>query len=401
MGILSSLFTGASGLTSFGNALSVIGNNIANSNTVGYKSSRAIFADLVADQLGSGVYVSSVEGNFKQGTSSLTGNTLDLAIEGNGFFNVNAPAGLSFYTRAGQFHLDSDGNIVDANSNLLQGYQADTAGVIGGTLGDINLSTATVPAKITANATVQANLDAGATVPAAAFAVNNPSTYNFSTSLTVYDSLGQTHSLSLYFVKTSSTSPITWNMYHQVDGGTATQDADLQFDANGVLTSGGTQSVNLTIAGGATTPQPVNLDLTSMTQFGAPSAVIALSQDGYGSGSLERFTIGSDGTITGTFSNNQSRQLAQVALTQFASPVGLARIGQNLYAETPDSGPPATGAPNSGGLGTVRSGSVELSNVDLGEEFVSMISVQRGFQANSRVVTTADELLNELVNLKR
>jgi len=405
MGILSTLFTGASGLTSFGRALSVIGNNIANSNTVGYKSSQAIFADLVADQLGSGVYVSSVEGNLKQGTSSLTGNTLDLAIEGNGFFSVQAGTGLNFYTRNGQFHKNQDGNIVDSNGYALQGYQADPSGLIGGTLGDINLSTATVPAKITDKATIQANVDAGAQIPTNPFNVDDPATYNYSTSLTVYDSLGQTHSLSLYFVKhdvAAGPPPTsTWNLHHQVDGGTATQDTDLVFDANGVLTSGGSQSVDLTLSGGATTPQSVALDLTAMTQFGAPSAVIALSQNGYGAGSLERFAIGNDGAITGTFSNNQSRKLAQVALTQFASPVGLGRIGQNLFAETPDSGPPATGAPNSGGLGIVRSGAVELSNVDLGEEFVNMISVQRGFQANSRVITTSDELLNELVNLKR
>lgn len=399
MGILSSLYTGASGLTSFGNALSVIGNNIANTNTVGYKSSRPVFADLVADQLGAGVFVSSVEGNFKQGTPSTTGNALDLAIEGNGFFQVNSSSGLSFYTRAGQFHQDADGNVVDSNGYFLQGYQADASGEIGGTLGNINVANTSSAPKTTTTGTIQANLNAADSVPTQAFSVTNPATYNFSTNLTFYDSLGSSHSAGFYFVKTATAG--TWNLYSQVDGGAATAATDLVFGANGALTSGGTQNLSLPIAGGATTPQPVTFDFTGMTQYGAPSAVIAQSQNGYAAGSLQRIAIDTDGVVTGSFTNGQSRELAQVALNLFASPVGLTRSGQNLFAQSPDSGAPVTGKPNSGGAGAVRSGSLELSNVDLGEEFVSMISAQRGFQANSRVITTADELLNELVNLKR
>jgi flagellar hook protein FlgE len=399
MSIMSALYTGASGLNSFGQDLSVIGNNISNSSTIGYKSSQAVFADLVADKLGSGVYVSAVQGNFNQGTVSTTGNTLDLGIEGNGFFQVTSASGGTFFTRDGQFHKDENGNVVDANGYQLQGYQASAAGVIGGTLGNINLGTATVPAKITSSASYQANLDAGSTVPTGAFSVTDPSTYNFSTSQTIYDSLGGTHSLNLYFTKTSTAN--TWSLQTQLDGGAATAGTNLVFNSSGTLTSGGTQTLSLTIGNGATTPQSVTLDLSKTTQFGAPSSTISLSQDGYGAGSLEQFAIQSDGTIIGSFSNNQSRKLAQVALTQFASEVGLNRVGQNLFTETPDSGPPATGTPNSGGLGTIRSGSLELSNVDLGSEFVNMISAQRGFQANSRVITTSDQLLNELVNLIR
>ncbi len=407
MGILS-MFTAVSGLNAYGNALSVIGNNIANVGTIGFKSSRSAFAEMVSAtlaslagsrQVGLGVYLSDVQGNFGQGSIMLTGNTLDLAIDGDGFFQVNSPSGAQFYTRAGQFELNNRGEVVDLNGNLLQGYQATTTGIITGSLGNITLSNTASAPQATTTATVLANLDASATVPAASFAPTDPTSYNFSSSLTIYDSLGVQHGLQLYFVKTATAN--TWDFHYQLDGGGATAGTDLVFGSNGTLTSGGTQTLLLTIGGGAATPQSVTVDFSGMTQYGAPSALLDQSQDGYAAGSLQRISVDSQGQVVAQFTNGQTRTLAQVVLHRFINPQGLVRVGHNLFAESADSGAPLAGTSNTNGLGSIVSGALEQSNVDLGKEFVDMITIQRAFQANSRAITTSDEMLQELINLKR
>ena len=408
MGILTSLFSAVSGLNTYGNAMSVIGNNIANVGTAGFKSSRASFADLVsaslgggstAGQVGLGVFLNDIQTNFSQGSLSNTGNTLDLAIDGTGFFQLRDNTGTLSYSRAGQFEVNNVGEIVDPSGRFLQGYQASTTGIILGTIGNITLSTATIAPQATTTAAVEANLNSAATVPAAAFDVTDATTYNFSNGITVYDTLGAQHELRLYYVKDAVAN--TWNLYSQVDGGAAAAQADLVFNSSGVLTGGGAQTFSLPITGGAATPLSVAMDFSAITQYGSASNLTNQTQDGFTPGSFQSLAIDSVGRVVAQFSNGQTRTLAQVVLSRFTNPNGLTRSGENGFAETVDSGAPLAGAPTNNGLGRLISQTVEQSNVDLGKEFVDMIITQRAFQANSRAITTSDEMLQELVNLKR
>ncbi len=578
MGILSSLFAGVSGLNANGTALSVIGNNIANLSTVGFKGSRATFADLISSsisggsgsvQTGIGVALTSVQGDFTQGSLATSSNVLDLAIDGNGFFVMKDAQNGTFYGRNGLFRLNKDSVVVDPTGFKLQGFLADTTGTITGNIGDIALPTTTAAPNPTTTALLAANLNSGTattgirgniigssasvTTSAAgnnAFTINlngdgvqtvtvangltgsalasaiqsavrsltatNPylqaaydgfeatvgasniftfrsgisgttndaaantgavivaasgantlaanlnmlagtsttgtdfdvtdpvGTSNFTTSLTVYDSLGNDHLLTTYFTKVGSN---TWNYnvvsptvdvntanYHssnidttlgivRVGAGTLTFGTDgtlqregpvIRFDTN---TAAGTVA---TVPGelqidfvGATQDQLIEFNfgdsvitdggngLTGSTQFGSTSALVQQTQDGYAAGSLQAFSVDTNGTISGRFSNGQLRALAQVVLARFPDPIGLTRTGKNTFAESGNSGQPVTGSPDSAGLGRVLSNSLELSNVDLGQSFIDMIAAQRGFQANSRVITTSDEILQELVNLKR
>lgn len=694
MGIMSSLFTGVSGLNANGTALSVIGNNIANMSTVGFKSSKASFADLISSsisggsgaiQTGIGVALTAVQGNFSQGSLSTSGNVLDMAIDGNGFFEVHDNQGATFYSRAGSFRLDKLNNVVDPTGLKLQGFLADTQGVITGSMGDIALPSTTASPKATVVGFLAANLNsstpitgvkgallasaapsglptaagnnsfqlnlngdgvqtvtvanglsgaglataiqnavralvpndpfraaayggftasvnaagifsfasgmtgatnnttastgtvvvtapagntlaaslnmmgklvgggansvtypytpgagdqsfdidlndgngvqtitlaggpyandaalapviqaavraqaiastasAGFTATAAAgvftftsgaggattvtqttgdtlalelkltaaftptstaatsttgtdFNITNPTgTSNFSTSMSVYDSLGNDHLLTTYFTNTGNN---TWNyniLANINDVVTANYNAanidatlgavrvgagTLTFSTNGTLER---ESVALQFDGGTaagvsgTTPGQLQIDwngatpdqqiiynfgtsvitdggtgLDGTTQFGSKNAVVQQTQDGYAAGALQAFSIDSNGVINGRFSNGQLRALAQVILARFPDPLGLTRTGNNTFAESGNSGQPIRGVPESAGLGKLKSNSLELSNVDLGESFIDMIAAQRGFQANSRVITTSDEILQELVNIKR
>lgn len=407
MGILTSMFTAVTGLSSYGNAMGVIGNNIANVGTAGFKSSRATFSDLISsslgggagsDQIGLGVFLNDVQTNFAQGSMTTTGNTFDLAIDGNGFYQVRNPSGATFYTRAGQFKVDNVGQIVDSSGALLQGYQADANGNLTSTIGGITLTSSAVPPVATSTADILGNLNANATAPTAAFSVTDTASYNFATGMTFYDSLGNSHQMQLYFRKTAAN---TWGVYSQIDGGTATAQTNMTFNASGALTAGGTQSVSATLTNGATTPQAISVDLSAMTQFGSASGVVSQSQNGYSSGTLDRISVDKQGQVLAQFTNGQTRVLAQVMLSRFMNPDGLANVGDNHFLETVESGAALAGAPTVNGLGRVLSGTVEQSNVDLGKEFVDMIITQRAFQANSRAITTSDEMLQELVNLKR
>ena len=408
MGILTSLFTAVSGLSAYGNALSITGNNVANVGTVGYKSSRAAFADLVAqslaggspsDQVGLGVFLNDVQGNFSQGSLTNTGKTLDLAIDGNGFFHVRNASGSDLYSRAGQFEVDSRGRVVDPSGFFLQGFQANAAGVLNGTVGDITIGSINSAPRATTVGTVVANLDAAATIPAGAFSVTDPTTYNFSTGMTIHDSLGGPHQLQFYFVKTSTAN--TWNLFRQIDGGAAVAATNLVFGNSGALTSGGSQALSLPIAGGAATPQAVTMDFSSMTQFGSRSTLLDQTQDGFAAGSFDRFTVDTEGRLIAQFTNGETRTLAQVVLNRFNNPDGLVRQGDNVFTESIESGAAIQGTSGTNGLGRIVSGALEQSNVDLGKEFVDMIITQRAFQANSRAITTSDEMLQELLNLKR
>ncbi len=578
MGILSSLFSGVSGLNANGTALSVIGNNIANLSTVGFKSSKATFADLISSsisggsgaiQTGIGVALTSVQGNFSQGSLATSSNVLDLAVDGNGFFIVEDAQGGTFYSRAGLFRLDKNNNVVDPTGFKLQGFLADTTGTITGTIGDISLPTTTASPRATTTAFVAANLNssttatgvrgsvvgsaASATTTAAGnnsfninlngdgvrtitvangltgaalataiqnavhalipndpvkapaysgftatvnplgvftfrsgitgttnnvatsngsvvvtanggdtlaanlnmttgtatagtdFLISNPTaTSDFSTSITVFDSLGNSHLLTTYFTKigdntwnyntVASTNDVVVANYHasnidtslgivkvgsgtlsfatngtldqesnviRYDTGTAAgalgaAPGELQVDFNGATPN---QLIEMNFGTSVTTDGGAGLDGT--TQFGSTSALVQQTQDGYAAGALQAFSVDTNGVINGRFSNGQLRALAQVVLARFPDPIGLTRTGKNTFSQSGNSGQPVTGTPDSAGLGRVLSNSLELSNVDLGESFIDMIAAQRGFQANSRVITTSDEILQELVNLKR
>lgn len=406
MGILTSMFTAVSGLNAYGNAMGVIGNNIANVGTAGFKGSRPAFSDMVSRSLvgagsntGLGVFMADVQGVFTQGSLTTTGQVLDLAIDGNGFFQVKDAGGAEYFTRNGQFKLDRIGQVIDANGNLLQGYQTTAAGVLTGTIGNIALTNTNIAPSATTEMTVSANLNSAATTPVAAFSATDPTTYNFSSSTTIYDSLGNAHTLQLYYRKDVAAN--TWNVYRKLDNGAAAAATNLVFSSSGAYVSGSPQTYSLTIPGGAATPQSVTVDFTGMTQYAAQSALLNQSQDGFTSGTLAQFAIDATGQVTAQYTNGRTQLLAQVALSRFPNPQGLVREGKNLFTESTTSGTAVQGAPGNNGLGSVVSGAIERSNVDLGEQFVDMIITQRAFQANSRAITTSDEMLQELVNLKR
>jgi len=422
--MLTSLFTGISGMNANGLALSVIGDNIANMNTIGFKSSRTLFGDVLSQtimgtsQVGRGVFVNDVMPQFTQGSFESTSNVLDMAIEGDGFFIVNDSGG-NYYTRAGQFSIDKDGYIVLANGMRLQGY----TGIDAGGLGDINVTNVNSSPTATSKVTLSANLDSRGSIPPP-FDVTNPNTTsNFSSSITVYDSLGNGHVITIYFRKAvEAPTGNTWQWFTVVgasdsySGNTEVQaQGTLSFTNSGALNSessitypGGGFDFN----GGAAQDQQIVFDfgksiaeagtgLDGVTQFGSISATIFQNQNGYAAGSLKSVTVSREGVITGIFTNGQTRSISQVALAKFTAPTELTKMGENLFAESYESGQPIIGTPGGAGLGQLLSNTVELSNVDLAEEFVRMILSQRGFQANSRIVTTTDEMLQELVNLKR
>jgi len=329
---------------------------------------------------------------------------------------VNGVQG-DFYTRAGQFNVDSDGYLVNPNNLRVQGYGVDDTGQIAGGVGDIALPTSPLPANATTTVDLSINLDSREAVTT--WDPTYPITSsNFSTSATVYDTLGNSHRVDVYFSKTADN---TWDYHAMVDGadiagGTpgVLQEIDtgtLTFGTDGSMTSSTSTPTAVTFAGGAGSSS-IAMDFgigtaaggtgfDGATQFADESAVVTLSQDGYSTGTLQDITIDADGEIEGLFSNGEHRLLGQVALASFQNENGLQRSGNSLWISTDVSGDPAVGAANTGGRGTIYSNSLEQSNVDLAKEFVNMIAYQRGFQANSRTITTASDMLNEVVNIKR
>ncbi len=398
---------GLSGLNAAAKNLDVIGNNVANANTVGAKSSRAEFADLYANSLtgvsaatsGIGVAVSSVAQQFTQGDIVSTQNPLDMAINGRGFFRV-ALDGVTQYTRNGQFRMDKDGYIVTAQGAKLTGYEIDSAGVVSnGTPTELKISTADISPQATASARAQLNLDARETAITAAFDSSNPDTYHSAMSMSVYDSLGRDHQVTLYYRKTAGN---TWEVRASADGtDIAGVAATLNFSSAGLVTTP-TGPFNLTIpvgadAGGTMT---YGMDLTSATQFGASFATTEINQDGYGTGRLSGFTADDTGRLVGRYSNGQTRPQGQIVLANFVNPQGLVPLGNNAWVEGAGAGQPTLGAPGSGILGSLEAGAVENSNVDLTAELVNMITAQRVYQANAQTIKTHDQLLQTIVNLR-
>jgi flagellar hook protein FlgE len=423
------MYTGVSGLGAQGQALGVVGDNIANVNTVGFKAQRGIFQDILGRSVGSsrtagaGVEMASIQQLFTQGSLSTTGVATDLALSGDGFFMVKgqvAGATGQYFTREGQFRLDKDGFLVNASGLQVQGYAATAGGAMSSSLSSLQLPTSALPPLPTTEMSITANLDAGETVLTVPWDPQDPgATSNFSTSMTVYDSLGNSHSVDVYFRKTAAN---TWEYRalasgDEITGGTPGQNTQigsgtLQFTTDGAL---GTVTTTTPISVnwiGATAGQAIELDfgsplsgggtgLDGLTQFGAPSSVSAQSQNGYSSGDLSGVSVDGQGVVLASYSNGEKVAVGQLAVARFRSNDGLARAGQNLWAASRDSGEAVLGTAGSGGRGAISAGAVEQSNVDLADQFVGLIAHQRAFQANSRTISTADEMLQELVNLKR
>jgi flagellar hook protein FlgE len=430
MSIQQAMYSGVSGLDAETQALNVIGDNVSNVSTTGFKEQRADFENILGQSIsnsnggpGAGVQISGVDTMFTQGTLTNTGVSTDMAITGNGFFMVNGNvSGMpgTYYTRDGQFSVNAKGQFVNENGLNVQGYEALTNGTFSGAVGNLSLNTPALPPAATANITVSANLNSASVVPTAAWDPQNPAaTSNFSTSVTTYDSLGNAHQLSIYF---RETAPNTWD-YHvlangaEVTGGTPGQNTEigtgtLAFTTNGALQ---TDTVTTPIVAnfvGATAGQAITLNLGSqtsaggtgldgITQFAAPSSVNTQSQDGYASGTLAGMNVDSNGVITGTYSNGQQLAIGKLAIATFADNEGLGGAGQNLYTQTNASGLASVGTASAGGRGSVTGGALEASNVDLAAQMVDMITHERAFQSDSKTIQTADQMLQVITQLKQ
>jgi flagellar hook protein FlgE len=429
MSIMKTLYTGVSGLTANGKALGVVGDNIANVNTTGYKAERAIFSDLLGRSMmavnlpGSGVQMSKITRTFAQGTLLTTDSATDLAINGRGFFIVNGTMnGQSgnFYTRAGAFTLDTSGNLVNPNGMVLQGYLTDSTGALDNQLTDLQIASSVLPPNATTTSDLAANLDSTETVPLAFDTTAPGTTSNFSTAVTVYDSLGNSHRVDVYFRKSTDN---TWEWHALVDGGELTGGTAgvAQECAAGTLTfttDGYLDTETITTASdfdfaGATQNQAIAFDFgdsittdggtgqNGTTQYSSSSTIRSQEQDGYSTGELTSVGVLSNGDVMAVYSNGEQRRVGQVALATFQAEGDLARAGDTLWAETQGSGSARVGAASTGSAGAITSSALEQSTVDLASEFVNLIAYERGFQANSRTITTADGLYQEVVNLKR
>lgn len=455
---VTSMFTAVSGMNVNGQGLAVVGDNVANMNTHGFKSSSIVFGDIVSQTIGSsgigrGALVNDVGQEFTQGAFENTPNVLDLAVDGDGLFVLNK-GNDTYYTRAGQFGIDKQGYATNPDGYRLQGYQFSTAGGATTVVSDINVASINSQPRATADISVFANLDSRDTIPAA-FDVNNAATTsNFTSTITTYDSLGNSHVVNVYYRKNQSITAAgvpalgasgsfpfggangdawgagygalggtEWEWYAVVGSADTTSGVDeiqaqgrLEFNTNGALYFEQTVTSptgGFDFAGGSTQNQAITFDfgediavdaangLEGTTQFGSVSTTSFLDQDGYSAGTLKSLTINDEGLMSGIFTNGQTKSIAQVVLAKFISQEGLIKQGNSLYAESFESGQPIVTGPGNSGTGGILANTLELSNVDLAGEFVKMIIMQRGFQANSRMVSTSDELLQELVNLKR
>ena len=415
---------GLSGLNAASANLDVIGNNIANSNTYGAKSSRAEFADMYANAIGGtsnaigiGTRVAAVSQQFTQGTISTTDNPLDVAINGTGFFEVSDKSGAISYTRNGEFKTDTSGFIVNDQGQRLMGYPADATGtIIPGTATALQMPTAGLTPVVTSTISMEMNLDAtsAVTLPASGSPITftDPSTYNNATSQTVYDAKGQSVALTYYFQKASTD---TWNVYVAANGTPISTDAGgnpspsttITFPTNGGTPTAPVGTVALSIpsvtnsVGATTVPiAGVALDVSGATQYGSAFGVTALAQNGYAAGSLTGVSFESNGVITATYSNGQTKPAGQVEIATFANPQGLEPVGGNAWLQTAASGGPVTGVPGSGNLGVLQAGALEESNVDLTAELVNMITAQRDYQANAQTIKTEDQIMQTIVNLR-
>jgi len=399
-----------SGLNAASSQLEVTSNNIANVNTTGFKSATANFADVYAAgagsssaATGSGVKLAGISQNFSQGNIEFTENNLDFAISGEGFFVLDGGDG-PVYSRAGSFNVDSDGYIVDSNLNQLQVYPPNDAGdgFVTGRAESLQLITSESQPVATTEADIGLNLPSNASVPSdPTFDPSESDSYNFSTSLTSYDSLGQSHVTTMYFVKTATAN--AWEQHTFIDGNDVTPAAgvDLVFDTNGALAT--------PVGGGVTydayTPTGANamsltLNYNDTTQYGDTFAVHSVTADGAASGRLTGLEVDKNGAVAARYSNGQLENLGQVILASFANEQGLSKLGDSTWGESTPSGRARYGVAGTSDFGVIQSGAVENSNVNLTEQLVEMISAQRNFEANAQVVSTTDAITQRILNIR-
>ena len=413
---------GLSGLNAASKSLDVSGHNIANSNTIGFKKSRAEFNEMVASAMGTGqcpgsagagigVSVAAVTQQFSQGVITPTANGLDMAINGDGFFVVSTPNGTA-YTRNGAFQLDKSGQLVTANGDKVMGYPLDpiTGTRASATSEPITFpSGSAIPANPTTKGEIRLNLDARAPLaagdPAATPPVAPTPRQTYGTSFQAFDSLGVAHPVSVYFEKTG---PNTWAVFDGLDDATATPPVTatnlgtLTFNEDGSLDTAAStlNPVSLALTNGAATPLEVEIDLSNATQFGSAFSVAKITQDGYASGELTGVSVSKDGTLMASYSNGITRAEAQVALARFTNPQGLASAGNNNWVATADAGSVIEGTAGSGSFGSIEGCALEESNVDLTAELVGMMTAQRAYQANAQTIKTQDQVFSTLVNLR-
>ncbi|MGD2149055.1 MAG: flagellar hook protein FlgE [Desulfobacterales bacterium] len=470
MSLSSSLFSGISGLSTLGNAMQIIGDNIANVNTVGFKGSSFTFQDLLSQsvatlsgtsQVGRGTALGDITSSFQQGSFESTGNTTDLAIGGAGFFVLKEAGTLNnFYSRAGNFSFDQNGYLTNPEGYIVQGWALDANGNDAGSIGDIAMSSFTSPPSATSNIEVIVNLDsdgsdntsgaddslAGAWNGTAVTPIADTS-YEYLTSMRAYDSLGSTHDITLYFDKAATSAAyefiVTCNPSEDFRAGASGNTwagllarGVIDFDSSGSMTdidfwqidpsdgssvaqaeatdvSNGFFTFDTVFFSGAST-QTIELNLgtryngttwanssLSTSQYATSSTTTFQSANGYGAGDLEGVNVDVDGVITGSYSNGQLIPLYRVGLAKFQNEQGLFKEGGNLFSETRESGSAITNRPGTNGLGSIAPNALEQSNVDIANELVKMITTQRGFQANSKIITVTDQMLSELINIKR
>lgn len=416
MSLVSALFTGVSGLTGNAKALEVLGDNISNVNTVGFKSSRPVFGDILSSvlangsttsQVGRGTQLSGVLQSFSQGSFEASENALDMSIDGSGFFIVNTGIG-NFFTRNGQFRMNDDGLVQSITGEILQGFKV-AKGVVSNQLANIDLAGVQSAPKATMEFTLGANLNAAASAGT-----------TFTSPISMFNSVGQEVILSIQFTKQAGANAWRYALLPNVGAvaagspsgtsGTVTFGNDGQLsDING----GGIQNLTIQLDFSASNPPANAQTLTwnlattaggtngKLTGFAAESNNNSFVQNGFGTGTLVGLSVSGKGMIQGLFNNGQTDQLFQVALADFLSPTGLSRQGNNLFAQSAESGQPIIGTATTGGFGSIVGSSLELSNVDLASEFVALIQTQQAFQASARVINTTDDLLTEAVNLVR
>jgi len=398
--MLRSLFAGISGLRAHQTMMDVTGNNISNVNTAGYKSSQTVFEDTLNQllkapgspqggaggtnpaQIGLGVKLGGITTNFAQGAAQTTGRSTDLMLQGDGFFAVRN-GGETLFTRAGAFSFDALGKLVTPEGAVVQGWMA-TNGVINnnGPITDVQLPMGQLlPPTPTGSGTVGGNLPSG-------LAVGD----SVQSSINMFDNLGKARDVNYRFTKGAGNN---WTMTVE-EGGAVLGTQALAFNGLGQLTTPASGAVTFTAPWG-----PVTADISGITQYNGGSTIAALDQNGSPMGSLQAFTLSPDGTVVGVFSNGLKQTLAQVSVTNFTNPPGLEKVGNSMYRSTVNSGNAIPGVAGQGGRGLMASGQLEMSNVDLAQEFTNLIVAQRGFQASTRVITASDEVLNDLVNIRR
>lgn len=428
MGILSSLYTGVSGLQAQGEALGVISDNIANANTTGYKASRAEFQDIIAkslkgilggNQIGRGVKIGAVNPILTQGNVDATEKSTDLAISGEGYFVMRGSDGESF-TRDGSFHFDKDGYLVTNDNQKVQGFEADEKGNIVNKLSNVRFPRALIPAKATATANLDLNLDSRIE-PKKQFKVEDPhTTSDYSTGIEIFDSQGNKHLVTLFFTKTADRQ---WDVRGLCEGKEITGGkpgtwsevwaGKLGFTVDGKLDTEVVSKEAFNFVGGALQGQKIKLDfgdsittdkgkgILGSKQYGKESDLITWKQDGAAAGNITNLSFNDEGVLTALYSNGQAQDLSQIAISKFENPEALYKVGNNRFKEARDSGTAAIGKSGMSGRGKLFTKSLERSTVDLALEFVALIQNQRGFQANAKTITTSDELLNEIIQLKR